>query len=103
MIGWAAVLGACAVCYALKLAGHLAPRSWLERPEVVRVAGLVTVGLLAALVATQTLATGSSLTPDARIPALLVAGVALWRRAPFVVVVLLAAVTAALLRLAGWR
>lgn len=102
MIGWAAVLAASALCFALKLAGHLAPRRWLERPEVVRLAGLVTVGLLAALVATQTIAIERSLAPDARVPALAVAAVALWRRAPFVVVVLLAAVTAAGLRALGW-
>jgi hypothetical protein len=95
---WPAVLAACAACFALKLAGYLAPHSWLERPRVVRVAGLVTVALLAALVAVQTLATGRVLHPDARIPALAVAAVLLWRRAPFVVVVAAAAVTAAVLR-----
>jgi hypothetical protein len=38
---------------------------------------------------------------DARLPALAVAAVAVWRRAPFLLVVILAAATAALLRLAG--
>jgi hypothetical protein len=95
---WTAVLAACAACFAVKLAGYLAPHSWLERPRVVRVAGLVTVALLAALVAVQTLATGRVLHPDARIPALVVAAILLWRRAPFVIVVAAAAVTAAVLR-----
>jgi uncharacterized membrane protein len=98
MSTWAAVLGACAACFVLKLGGYLAPHAWLERPRVVRVAGLVTVALLAALVAVQTLATGRSLQLDARVPALGVAALLLWRRAPFVVVVAAAAVTAALLR-----
>jgi Branched-chain amino acid transport protein (AzlD) len=95
---WPAILAACAACFAVKLAGYLAPHSWLERPRVVRIAGLVTVALLAALVAVQTFATGRSLHPDARIPALAVAAILLWRRAPFVVVVAAAAVTAAVLR-----
>jgi hypothetical protein len=38
---------------------------------------------------------------DARLPALVVAGVLVWRRAPFLVVVLAAAATAALLRAVG--
>jgi hypothetical protein len=95
---WVALLGACAACFALKVGGYLAPEAWLERPRVVRIAGLVTVALLAALVAVQTLATGRQLQLDARIPALGVAAVLLWRRAPFVVVVAAAAVTAAVLR-----
>jgi hypothetical protein len=95
---WAAVLSACAACFVLKLAGYLAPHAWLERPRVVRIAGLVTVALLAALVAVQTLASGRHLQLDARLPALGVAAVLLWRRAPFVVVVAAAAVTAAVLR-----
>ena len=98
MSTWAAVLAACAACYAVKLAGYLAPHRWLERPRVVRIAALVTVALLAALVAVQTLAAGRALQLDARVPALAVAAVLLWRRAPFVVVVAAAAVTAALLR-----
>jgi hypothetical protein len=95
---WTAVLVACAACFALKLAGYLAPQAWLERPRVVRVAGLVTVALLAALVGVQTLAAGRSLHVDARLPALGVAAVLLRLRAPFVVVVVAAAATAAVLR-----
>ncbi len=98
MTSWLVVLGAGGACFALKLAGYLAPRAWLERPRVVRVAGLVTVALLAALVAVQALASGTTLALDARVPALGVAAVLLWRRAPFVVVVAAAAVTAAVLR-----
>ena len=95
---WITVLAACAACFAVKLAGYLAPHSWLERPRVVRVAWLVTVALLAALVAVQTLASGRGLQLDARVPALAVAAVLLWRRAPFVVVVAAAAITAAAVR-----
>ena len=99
MSTWIGLLGACALCFALKLLGYLAPPQWLERPRVVRTAGLVTAALLAALVAVQTFADGHRLVLDARLVALAVAGVALWRGAPFIVVVLLAAIVAAGLRL----
>jgi hypothetical protein len=96
--GWTAVLAACAVCFALKLAGYLVPQRLLAGPRSARVAGLVTVALLSALVAVQTLGSGGSLVLDARVVALAVAAAALWLRAPFIVVVLLAAVVAAGLR-----
>ncbi len=101
MTGWGAVLAASALCLGLKLAGYVAPQAWLERPRVVRTAGLVTVALLSALVAVQTLTSGQALAVDARVPAVAVAAVLLWRRAPFVVVVVAAAGTAAALRAAG--
>ena len=98
MTSWLVVIGAGIACFALKLAGYLAPHARLERPRVVRVAGLVTVALLAALVVVQTLASGRALALDARVPALGVAAILLWRRAPFVVVVAGAALTAAAVR-----
>jgi hypothetical protein len=101
MAGWTAVLAACGVCFVVKLAGYLAPHSWLEHPRVLRLTGLVTVGLLSALVAVQTVAHGQRVTLDARVPAVAVAAVLLWRRAPFVVVVVVAAVVAAGLRALG--
>jgi hypothetical protein len=101
MIGWLGVLLASLAVFLIKLAGHLAPQRLLERPSVMRTAALLTAGLLAALVAVQTLADGDQLRPDARLPALAVAAFALWRRAPFIVVVSLAALTAATLRALG--
>lgn len=95
---WVAVLAAAAVCFGTKLLGHRLPARWLEDPRVARVAGLVTVALLAALVAVQTFTSGRDVTVDARLVALAVAAVALALRAPFVVVVVLAAVVAAVLR-----
>jgi hypothetical protein len=59
---------------------------------------LVAVPLLAALILVQTLGDGRHVVIDARVPALAVAGVLVWRRAPFLVVVLAAAATAALVR-----
>ncbi|WP_197510444.1 AzlD domain-containing protein [Tessaracoccus coleopterorum] len=95
------VVVAALACLGQKLIGYFMPSEALENPRVAETAAGVTVGLLAALVMTQTFASGSSLTLDARVASLVVAVVALWLRAPFIVVVLLGAVTAALLRLAG--
>ena len=61
-------------------------------------ASLVTVALLGALVAVQAFTTGDAVVLDARAAALAAAAVALALRAPFVVVVVLAAVVAAGLR-----
>lgn len=96
---WVAVLVASLGCYALKLAGLSVPARVLARPAVQRVADLVPVVLLAALVAVQTLATGERLMLDARIAGLAVGLAALLLRAPFLVVVAAAALTAALVRL----
>ena len=76
------------------------PSRVLDRPVVRRVADVIPVALLAALVSVQVFARGSHLTIDARAAGLAVAVVALLLRAPFLVVVIAAATTAALLRLA---
>jgi hypothetical protein len=98
MNGWAAVLAGCGLCFAFKGLGYLAPTHWLETERVRRVAALVTIALLAALLAVQTLGAGSGLALDARLPAVGVAAILLWRRAPFIVVVVTAAAVAATLR-----
>jgi uncharacterized membrane protein len=98
---WAAVLVGSLGTYATKLVGYFLPRSVLERAPVRRVAALLPVALLAALVAVQTFADGQALVIDARLAGLAAAVIALMLRAPFLVVVVVAAVTAAILRAAG--
>ena len=96
------MLVASALAFLLKLVGHLVPADLLpgslssgSRP--------LPVGLLAALVATQTFSgPGGGLVVDARVAALGVAVVALLLRAPFLLVILVAAATAAALRALGW-
>ena len=97
-MSWTALLTLSAVSYALKAAGPLLAGGRHLRPGVRRVLDLVAVPLLAALIAVQTIGSGHRLVIDARAAALAVAGVLVWRRAPFLFVVLAAAVTAALLR-----
>jgi len=96
---WAAILAAGVGCYLLKLAGLSVPASVLERPVVARVADLIPVALLAALVAVQVFTRGSGLVLDARTVALGAAAALLMVRAPFLVVVFGSASVAALVRL----
>jgi len=99
---WTAVLAASVICVALKATGYLLPAHWLDKPRPARIADLLTVALLSALVVVQTLGAGQAIVVDARLPAVGVAALLLGLRAPFLVVVVGAAVTAALLRLWGW-
>lgn len=95
------ILLASLIAFATKLVGYLLPHRWLESPGFQRTSNAMTIGLLAALVASNTFASGQQIGLDSRVLALLVAGVALWFRAPFLLVVLLGALAAALGRLAG--
>jgi branched-subunit amino acid transport protein len=96
---WAPVLVGAAACYLIKLAGLSVPEHLLAEPRVRRVAALLPVALLAALIALQTATDGRAIVLDARVAGLAVAIVAQWRRAPFLVVVGAACATTALLRL----
>jgi hypothetical protein len=60
---------------------------------------LLASALLAALVVVETFGKGGSLTIDARVVGAVFAAVAVWRRAPMIVVVLGAAAVTALARL----
>ncbi|GAB3611483.1 hypothetical protein GCM10027414_36090 [Humibacter ginsengiterrae] len=77
------------------------PAKVLKNKRMTRVAGTLTIGLLASLTMINTLANGQQLTLDSRIGALVAALIALLLRAPFLVVVIVGAAAAALLRLAG--
>lgn len=99
---WLAVLIATAGCYAFKLAGQSMPRAVLDRPLVQAIADPLPVALLSALVVTNTFALGNQLVVDARAAGLLAAVAALLVRAPFLVVVIVAAAVAAGVRALGW-
>lgn len=102
MTVWNAVLLAACICMALKAFGYLIPAHVLEAPRPARISDLLTVALLGALVAVQTLGAGQAIVVDARVPAVLVAAGLLWMRQSFLVVVFASAAVAALLRLVGW-
>lgn len=95
---WSIVLISSFGVFAIKLIGYLVPATLLERPTPTRVANLLTVAMLAALVAVQTLGVGEAIVLDARIPAVVVAVILFALRVPYILVVLIAGVIAALLR-----
>jgi branched-subunit amino acid transport protein len=97
---WAAVLAGSIGCYLLKLAGLSVPPKVLESKTVQRIAAALPVALLSALIVIQTFTTGHRLTLDARAGGLAAALIAVLLRAPFLVVVGVAAATAALIRVA---
>lgn len=84
--------------FALKSAGPvvLGDRSLPMRLQ--QVVDTLPAALLAALALVSTLSDGRSLSVDARLVGLVVAGCALWRRAPFVVAIVLAAAATAATR-----
>lgn len=99
---WLWILIAAAVAYMTKLLGYLVPAKVLANPRMSRVAGTLTIGLLASLTVVNAAAAGSSVVLDARLGALVAAAIALWFKAPFLVVVVAGAAAAAGLRLLGW-
>ena len=100
-MSWTVLLALCAISYGLKAAGPVLAGGRQLGPGVRLTLDLVPVPLLAALILVQTVSDGHRLVLDARAPALGVAALLVWRRAPFLVVVLAAAGTAALIRALG--
>lgn len=96
---WSAIILSSALVYSWKLLGYLVPEKFVSNPKIKDLAALLTVALLAALVGIQTFVSAEGVLIDARVPALVVAGVLFYLRVPFVVVVIVAAAIAALLRL----
>lgn len=86
--------------YGFRLAGQLLRTKVRFPPRAVSLLEIAAVVLLTALVAVTAFTQGHSFAGFARPAGVAVAGVLAWRKAPFIVVVLAAAITTALLRLA---
>jgi branched-subunit amino acid transport protein len=96
---WAAVVVTAVGCYALKLGGVSLPRPLLERAEVQRVAALLPVAMLTALVTVQLVAHGQHYALDWPLLAgTAMAVVALLLRRGLLVVFVVAVVVTAVLR-----
>jgi len=99
MSAWAAVLAASFGCYGLKLAGLSLPESVLADARVQRIANLLPVAMLSALVAGGLFTSGRHYAVDWRLIAGVgVGAVALWRGRSLLVVFVLAIAATALLR-----
>jgi branched-subunit amino acid transport protein len=100
-VSWTTILVLAGLAYAFKAVG-LVGLGGVELPAwFARITGLLPPALLAALVVVQTFAVDTHLVLDARAAGLAAGCVAVWRRAPFLVVVIVAAATTALLRAVG--
>lgn len=94
---WTAVIGASIVAFAFKFIGQSIPQSVLAHPRIAKIADLIPTALLASLVAVQTFANKTELVVDQRLAGLAVAAIALYLRANFLVMLLAATLTSAIL------
>ena len=85
--------------FALKSAGPLVLGDRALPLRVQQVVDLLPAALLAALAIVSTVGDGRAIVIDARLVGLVAAGMALWRRLPFVVVIVVASGATALTRL----
>jgi Branched-chain amino acid transport protein (AzlD) len=95
---WLTVVSLALATAALKLVGPLVLGGRTLPPGAMSVVELLAAALLAALVVVETFGQGRLLTLDARVPGVVFAAIALWKRVPVVVAVLGAAAVAALWR-----
>jgi uncharacterized membrane protein len=95
---WLCVVAVGAATVAIKAGGPVLAAGRELRLGGARVLNLLAPALLAALVATQAFASDEELVLDERAAGVLAAGIAILLRAPMLVVVLVAAATAAGLR-----
>lgn len=95
---WHWIVLACVAAFVTKWLGYAIPARFLQNPRMTQVAACMTVALLSALTVMNTFSAGTHLVVDARLAALLVAALALWLRLPFLLVVVLGAVSAAMVR-----
>ncbi len=96
-MNWTAILVLSAGAYLFKLVGLVAGDRLAVR--LAPVASLLPAALFAAIIAVMSVVHGESLVVDGRLVGVAVGAVAVWRRAPFVVVVVAAMAATALLRL----
>ena len=96
----ASVIIASIAVYSWKLLGYLIPDRFIT-DKFRDFAERVTVALLAAMVMIQGFTLQGEVLVDARLPALIVAAVLLWLRAPYILVVIAGAAVAGILRMLG--
>jgi branched-subunit amino acid transport protein len=95
---WVLIIVLSCAAYGLKVLGFVVVGGRTMPPVLNRCLALIPASLLAALVAKDTFTTAQELVLDARAVGLVVAIVAVWRKAPFIVVVVAAMAATALVR-----
>lgn len=92
---WIAVIATSLICFAFKIIGYSLPNSVLNHPLVQRINGLIPIALLSALVAVQTFGANEEIVIDHRLSGVAAAAIALRFKANFPLMMLIAAVTSA--------
>jgi uncharacterized membrane protein len=100
-MSWTTVVVIALGSYLFKALGTVAARGWKPSARIQRCLDLLPAALICAVTVVNTVVSGRQLVIDARLPAVLVAAVAVWRRAPFPVVIVVAAAVAAVIRGVG--
>lgn len=99
---WAAVFLLAGGVWGQRLLGmFVGGRVVSRRPALARLAVLIPAAVVMAVIVQLTVGSGRSLVLDARAVGVAVAAVLVWRRAPFVAVVVAAAAATALVRALG--
>ena len=100
-MSWAAIAVLAACAYGFKFVGLVVIGSRRLPSPIARCLALLPAALLPALVVVNTVSSGRSIVFDARLPGVAAAGIAVWRKAPFPVVIVVGAAVTALIRLAA--
>jgi branched-subunit amino acid transport protein len=100
-VSWALILGLAAGAYLFKAGGLVLLGGRSLPPALDRCLALLPAALLAAIVVVETLGADRRLAGDPKAVGVAVAALATWRRAPFWLVVVLAAAVTAGLRALG--
>jgi branched-subunit amino acid transport protein len=90
-MSWTLVLALAAGAYACKAIGFLLLGRRTLAPALERCLALIPAAVVSALVMKDTFSTGQHLVIDARVAGVAAATVAVWKRAPFVAVIVIAA------------
>jgi hypothetical protein len=92
---WTVLIATSVMSLFIKWFGHAVPERWLANARLQRINALVPISLLSALVVAQGLVVKTHVVIDHRLAGLLAALAALFAKAPFPVVVVVAALSSA--------
>ena len=101
VLQWPLVVALAVGIYVMRLLGMFVLRP-KQAERIAPILNLVPIAVIAAVAVLQTFGQGNHVVVDARFWAVAAVGVAVWRRAPSVVMAPLAAVVCALVRKWGW-
>jgi branched-subunit amino acid transport protein len=97
-VTWPAILALAVGCYTFKAIGPFTQGRFVPSERTARLLGLFPAALFAALISIDVFGDGRALNIDERVAGIAAAGIAVWLKAPMVVVMIAGAATTALLR-----